>query len=58
MIILASFPNNSKCTVVKIYVLIDDSNSGLKKMNSDGFARQNLWIPVEKAEASIRVNKE
>ena len=46
--------------VVKIYILMDDSNAGLKKRNSDAVARQNLWIPVEKAEASIRLraNKE
>ena len=34
--------------VVKIYILMDDSNAGLKKRNSDAFARQHLWIPVEK----------
>ena len=46
--------------VMKIYILMDDSNTGLKKRNSDALARQNLWIPVEKAEASIRLraNKE
>ena len=39
---------------------MDDSNAGLKKRNSDALARQNLWIPVEKAEAIIRLrsNKE
>ena len=46
--------------VVKIYILMDDSSVGLKKRNSDAFTRQNLWIPVKKAEASIRLraNKE
>ena len=46
--------------VVKIYIVMDDSNAGLKKRNSDTLAIQNLWIPVEKAEASIRLraNKE
>ena len=46
--------------VVKIYVLMDDFNAGIKKRNSDALARQNLWIPVERAEASIRLraNKE
>ena len=39
---------------------MDDSNAGLKKRNSDALARKKLWIPVEKAEASIilRANKE
>ena len=46
--------------VVKIYMLMDDSNAGLKKRNSDALGRHNLCIPVEKAEASIRLraNKE
>ena len=35
--------------VVKIYMLMDDSNAGLKKRNSDALGRQNLCIPVEKA---------
>ena len=46
---------------MKIYILMDDdSNAGLKKRNSDALARQNLCIPVEKAEAStrLRANKE
>ena len=34
---------------------MDDSNADLKKRNSDALARQHLWIPVEKAEASIRL---
>ena len=36
-------------------ILMDDYNAGLEKRNSDALARQNVWMPVEKAEASTRL---
>ena len=42
----------------KVYVKFDDAHAGLKAMQTDHFARQNVWVPIEKAEAiiSIKVN--
>ena len=46
---------NSQNNVSKIYVKFDDCKAGLKKMNTDNFARQHLWIPIEKTTVHIRI---
>ena len=40
----------------KIYVKFDDVKAGLKLIQTDHVARQNMWVPIEKAEASITIN--
>ena len=32
-----------------------DCQAGLKSISKDTFASRNLWVPIEKAEASIRI---
>ena len=46
--------------ILKIYIKFDDVHAGLKKTNTDPFARQRKWVPIEKAESSIiiRINKD
>ena len=44
---------SSQNNVSKIYIKLDDCKAGLKKMNNDNFARQHLWVPVEKAIVDI-----
>ena len=46
--------------MLRKYIIMDDSNAGLKKRNSDAITSKYLWIPVENIEASIRLraNKE
>ena len=48
------------CHISKVYVKFDDKQCGIKKIDSDYFAQQHRWVPIEKAEASImvRTNKE
>ena len=38
----------------------DDTHAGMKKIDTDSFAKQHNWVPIEKAETSIviRVNKD
>ena len=49
----------SSNNISKVYVKFDDNTAGLRKLNSDNLAQQNMWIPIEKAEGTIaiRVNK-
>ena len=46
---------NSQRNVSKIYLKFDDSKSGLKKMNTDAFKKQHLWVPIEKTEVDIKI---
>ena len=46
---------NSQNNVSKIYIKCDDCKAGLKKMNTDNFARQHLWVPIEKTTVDIRI---
>ena len=50
---------NSNNSIIKIYIKFDDTEAGRKKIDTDHFARQNVWVPIEKAETSIavKVNK-
>ena len=41
----------------KIYVVFDDSQAGRKKMSSNAFAQQNNWVPIERCETEIKINK-
>ena len=41
--------------ISKVYVEFDDKQCGLKKIDSDYFAKQHKWVPIEKAEANIMV---
>ena len=46
--------------ILKIYIKFDDAQTGLKQIDSDSFARQHRWVPIENAEASfvIKANKD
>ena len=46
--------------ILKIYVKFDDTHADMKKIDTDSFAKQHNWVPIEKAETSIviRVNKD
>ena len=46
---------DSERNVSKIYVMFDDSKAGLKRMNSDAFGKQHLWVPIEKIEVGIKI---
>ena len=46
---------NSQNNASKIYIKFDDCKTGLKKMNTDNFARQHLWVPIEKTTVDIRI---
>ena len=46
---------NSQNNVSKIYIKFDDCKVGLKKINNDNFARQHLWIPIDKTTVNIRI---
>ena len=46
---------NSQNNVSKMYINFDDCKAGLKKMNTDNFARQHLWVPIEKKTVDIRI---
>ena len=41
--------------VSKIYITFDDSKAGLKKMKSDAFGKQDLWVPIDKTEVDIKI---
>ena len=41
--------------VSKIHIKFDDSKAGLKRINSDAFGKQNLWVAIEKTEVDIKV---
>ena len=42
--------------ITKIYIKFDDTKVGLKKMSTDFFAKQNSWVPIEKAERNIIIS--
>ena len=46
---------NSQNNFWKNYVKADDYKVGLKEMNTDNFARQNLWVPIKKTTVDIRI---
>ena len=46
---------DSERNVSKIYIKFDDSKDGLKRMNSDAFGKQHLWVPIEKTEVDIKI---
>ena len=48
------FALSSQNNVSKIYIKLDDCKAGLKKMNTDNFARQHLWVLIEKTTVDIR----
>ena len=41
--------------VTKIYIKFDDDSAGLKKKNSDNFARLNNCVPIERVETKIKI---
>ena len=41
--------------ISKIYVKFDDCNAGKLKMNSENFAKQHSWVPIEKATINIKI---
>ena len=46
---------DSERKVSKIYIRFDDSKAGLKRMKSDAFGEQHLWVSIEKTEADIKI---
>ena len=46
---------NPQINFPKIYIKFDDCKAGLKKMNTDNFARQYLWVPIEKTTVNIMI---
>ena len=49
------FQKDQNGNVLKIYIAFDDCEAGLKSISKDAFASQNVWVPIEKAEANIRI---
>ena len=45
---------DSERKVSKIYIRFDDSKAGLKRMKSDAFGEQHLWVSIEKTEVDIK----
>ena len=39
---------HSTDSVIKIYIKVDDKDTRLKGLNPDNFAKQHLWVPIEK----------
>ena len=50
-----NFQKDQNENVLKIYMAFVDCQAGLKSISKDTFASRNLWVPIEKAEASIRI---
>ena len=48
-----SFDSNH--SVKTVYIKLDDIEAGSKKIQSDNFARQNLWVPLDRVEAKIQI---
>ena len=48
---------DQKGSVVKIYLKLDDEKAGIQGMNRDFYAKQHALVPIEKAEASIRIRE-
>ena len=46
---------NSQNNVWEIYIKFDDFEAGLKKINTNNFARQHSWVLVEKTTVDIRI---
>ena len=46
---------NSQNNVSKMYINFNDCKAGLKKLNTDNFARQHLWFPIDKTTVDIRI---
>ena len=49
------FQKDQNGNVLKIYIAFDDCEAGLKSISKDTFASRNLRVPIEKAEANIRI---
>ena len=46
---------DSERNLSKIYITFDDFKAGLKRMNSDVFGKQHLWVPIENTEVDIKI---
>ena len=52
------FQKDQNGNVLKIYVAFDDCEAGVRSISKDAFASRasrNFWVPIEKAEANIRI---
>ena len=49
------FQTDQNGNVLKMYIAFDDCVAALKSISKDALASQNLWVPIEKAEANIRI---
>ena len=51
---------NHRNELFKIYVQFDGNRGGLRKINTDIFAKQRCWVPIDKTESKIkgRLNKD
>ena len=46
---------NSQMLVSKIYVELDDKRAGVKIMNTDNFAKERGWVPIDRIAVNIKV---
>ena len=51
------FRKNQHNQITIVYVKFDDEKAGVKKMNSDHFAKTNKCVPIEKSETSINLQR-
>ena len=42
-------------SVIKIYIKFDNNKAELKNINTENFAKQHFWVPIEKTEVDIRI---
>ena len=49
------FQKDQNGNVLKKYIAFDDCETGLKSISKDAFTCRDLWVPIEKAEANIRI---
>ena len=55
--LLQIFAENANTKQHDLNMLQCDSNASMKNINSDAFAKRNLWVPSEKTEADINFNQ-
>ena len=46
---------NDQCNISKIYIKFDDNKADLNKISREILAHDCGWVPIETAEANIRV---
>lgn len=46
---------NHRNEVFEIYARFDDNRGGLKKINTDIFAKQHCWVLIDKTEPKMKI---